>query len=95
VEFLQEFFALGVANFGSSFFHCFPATASLSRASVMGELSKTQLSSLISCSILLQILLFLAPVLTDLPKVNSIVSLPFPEIKLITINRLSISVRSV
>ena len=66
----QEFFALGVSNFASSFFFCFPATASLSRASVMGELSRTQLSSLISCSILLQILLFLAPILTDLPKVS-------------------------
>lgn len=64
----QEFFALGLSNFTSSFFSCFPATASLSRASVMGTLAKTQISSLISCSILLLILLFLAPVLTCLPK---------------------------
>lgn len=27
----QEFFALGISNFASSFFACFPATASLSR----------------------------------------------------------------
>ena len=64
----QEFFALGLSNFGSSFFSCFPATASLSRASVMGTLARTQISSVISCTILLLVLLFLAPVLTTLPK---------------------------
>lgn len=64
----QEFFALGLSNLGSSFFSCFPATASLSRASVMGTLAKTQISSLISCVIVLSVLLFLAPILTTLPK---------------------------
>ena len=64
----QEFFALGLSNLGSSFFSCFPATASLSRASVMGTLAKTQVSSLVSCTILLLVLLFFSPVLTTLPK---------------------------
>lgn len=64
----QEFFALGAANSFASFFSCFPATASLSRTAVMGEYAKSNVSSLVSCVILLFVLLFFAPALSNLPK---------------------------
>lgn len=64
----QELFALGSANAFASFFSCFPATASLSRTAVMGENAKSHISSLVSCLILILLLLFFAPALSDLPK---------------------------
>lgn len=64
----QEFFSLGAANTFASFFSCFPATASLSRTAVMGEYAKSHVSSLVSCLILLFVLLFFAPALSNLPK---------------------------
>lgn len=64
----QELFAQGAANTFASFFLCFPAAASLSRSSIMGQHAKSQLASLVSCVILLLILLFLAPLLTHTPK---------------------------
>lgn len=64
----QELFAQGSANTFASFFSCFPATASLSRTAVMGETAKSHISSLVSCLILVLILLFFAPLLSDLPK---------------------------
>ena len=64
----QEFFSLGAANAFSSFFSCFPATASLSRTAVMGEYAKSHVASLVSCVILLLVLLLVAPALSNLPK---------------------------
>ncbi|KAI1296495.1 Sulfate transporter [Halotydeus destructor] len=64
----QEFVALGTANVVSSFFACFPATASLSRTSVMGKHAKSQMSSIFSCGVLLLVLLYLGPTLEQLPK---------------------------
>lgn len=55
----------------SSFFSCFPATASLSRTATMGKHAKSQLSSIISCCVLLLVLLYLAPTLKECPKVES------------------------
>ena len=64
----QELFALGSANTVASFFSCFPATASLSRTAVMGETAKSHISSLVSCVLLVLLLLFFAPLLSNLPK---------------------------
>ena len=64
----QEFLSQGAANTFASFFSCFPATASLSRTAVMGEYAKSHVASLVSCVILLFVLLFFAPALSNLPK---------------------------
>lgn len=64
----QELLALGTANAFASFFSCFPATASLSRAAIMGEYARSQVSSLVSCVALVFVLLFAAPALSQLPK---------------------------
>lgn len=64
----QEFIALGLSNALSSFFSCFPAAASLSRTSVMGQYAKSHMASLVSCVILLFVILFLSPLLFYLPK---------------------------
>lgn len=64
----QELLALGSANTFASFFSCFPATASLSRCAIMGEYARSQLSSIVSCLVLVLVLLFAAPALSQLPK---------------------------
>jgi solute carrier family 26 protein len=64
----QELLAQGVANVFGSFFSCMPVSTSLSRSmlqeSVGGE---TQLASVVSCSFLLIILLWIGPAFESLP----------------------------
>ena len=64
----QELLAQGVANVFGSFFSCMPVSTSLSRSilqeSVGGE---TQLASIVSCSFLLIILLWIGPAFESLP----------------------------
>lgn len=65
----QELIAIGSANVISSFFGCYPCASSLSRSSVQERAGgKTQVTSLVSCVILLFVLLFLGPLLFHLPK---------------------------
>jgi branched-subunit amino acid permease len=54
-----------------SFFSCMPITASLSRSLVQETVGgKTQLTSLISCLILLAVMLWIGPFFEPLPRVN-------------------------
>ncbi|GFR16150.1 sulfate transporter [Trichonephila clavata] len=65
----QELLALGCANVFASFFSCYPCSASLSRSLVQERSGgKTQVAGIISCSILLIVLLALAPMFYSLPK---------------------------
>nr|XP_042905428.1 sulfate transporter isoform X1 [Parasteatoda tepidariorum]XP_042905429.1 sulfate transporter isoform X2 [Parasteatoda tepidariorum] len=68
VDTSQELIAYGVGGIVSSFFYCFPSCGSLSR-SAMQESSggKTQLSSFVSCILMLVVLLFLGPQFEPLP----------------------------
>ncbi|XP_067131201.1 sulfate transporter-like isoform X2 [Centruroides vittatus] len=65
----QEFLALGSANIFSSFFRCYPCSASLSRSLLQEKTGgKTQVTNLISSSLILIVLFFLAPLLYFLPR---------------------------
>ncbi|XP_023233892.1 solute carrier family 26 member 10-like isoform X2 [Centruroides sculpturatus] len=65
----QEFLALGSANIFSSFFSCYPCSASVSRSSLQDKTGgKTQVTNLISSSLILIVLFFLAPLLYSLPR---------------------------
>ncbi|KAF7988716.1 hypothetical protein HCN44_001289 [Aphidius gifuensis] len=65
----QELLALGLGNLTGSFFSCMPFTASLSRSLIQQTVGgKTQLASLISCSIILFVLLWIGPCLQPLPR---------------------------
>ncbi|KII71290.1 Sulfate anion transporter 1 [Thelohanellus kitauei] len=62
-----ELFSYGLCNFVSSFFHCFVSSASISRSVLQASLGKTQLSSVVSCLLVLMVILFAAPLFTPLP----------------------------
>ncbi|XP_054714759.1 sulfate transporter-like isoform X2 [Uloborus diversus] len=65
----QELIALGCANVFSSFFACYPCSASLSRSLVQERAGgKTQVAGVVSCGLLLVVLLALAPMFYSLPK---------------------------
>jgi sulfate/bicarbonate/oxalate exchanger SAT-1, putative (fragment) len=65
----QELIAMGTANLVSSFFSCFPCSASLSRSSVLEKAgAKTQLAGVVTSIVILIVLLFLGPFLYHLPK---------------------------
>ncbi|GIY64390.1 sulfate transporter [Caerostris extrusa] len=65
----QELLALGCANMFASFFSCYPCSASLSRSLVQERSGgRTQIAGIVSCSILLVVLLALAPMFYSLPK---------------------------
>lgn len=67
----QELIALGTANVFSSLFACYPSSASLSRSSVQERTGgRTQVAGLVSSLFMLVFLLFLGPLLHDLPKVR-------------------------
>ncbi|CAG2163252.1 unnamed protein product [Oppiella nova] len=67
----QELIALGTANVFSSFFACYPSSASLSRSSVQEKTGgRTQVAGLVSSAFMLVFLLFLGPLLYHLPKAN-------------------------
>lgn len=64
----QELLALGLTNFGSSFFGCFPTCCSLSRTLVNEKCgAKTQLASIVSSVIIGIVVIFLGRFLTPLP----------------------------
>lgn len=65
----QHLFALGVANVFGSFFKCYPASGSLSRSVALEDAgARTNVSSLVTASILLFTLLCLTSLFQDLPK---------------------------
>uniref|UniRef100_A0A914X8V7 STAS domain-containing protein n=1 Tax=Plectus sambesii TaxID=2011161 RepID=A0A914X8V7_9BILA len=64
----QELYALSFMGIGCSFFSVYPASTGLARSLVNeGAGSKTLLSSLFSCALLLIIILWLGPLLQPLP----------------------------
>ncbi|GAB6029462.1 hypothetical protein CHUAL_005218 [Chamberlinius hualienensis] len=64
----QELLAMGIANVISSFFSCFPCSASLSRSLIQeGTGGKTQVAGLVSCVFLLIIILVVGPLFESLP----------------------------
>ncbi|GIY11704.1 prestin [Caerostris extrusa] len=64
----QELVAYGVGGIFSSFFFCFPSCGSLSRTAMQESSGgKTQLSSLVSCVLMLVVLLVLGPQFEPLP----------------------------
>nr|XP_053646186.1 solute carrier family 26 member 6-like [Cherax quadricarinatus] len=68
IDATQELYAMGVSNFFGSFFGCAPISASFSRTLILeGVGGKTQLSSLVCCSLLLFVLLFVGPLFETLP----------------------------
>ncbi|XP_034941936.1 solute carrier family 26 member 6-like isoform X2 [Chelonus insularis] len=65
----QELFAMGMSNVFGSFFFCMPVSASLSRSLIQQTVGgKTQIASIVSCSILLIILLWIGPFFEPLPR---------------------------
>ncbi|KAK9497120.1 hypothetical protein O3M35_004496 [Rhynocoris fuscipes] len=65
----QELLAQGCGNLLGSFFSCLPFSASLSRSVLQQTVGgMTQLASLISCSILLAVLLWIGPFFEPLPR---------------------------
>ncbi|XKL65796.1 hypothetical protein PGB90_009216 [Kerria lacca] len=65
----QEFLAQGLGNIVGSFFSCAPFAASLSRSVIQETVGgKTQLASLVSCSILIAVLMWIAPFFEPLPR---------------------------
>lgn len=70
IDFNQEFLALGAANLVGSCFSCLPLSASVSRSTVQVLAGgKTQVVSVVSCSVLICVLLWIGPFFEVLPKV--------------------------
>lgn len=68
--FFAFLFSQGLGNLFGSFFSCMPFTASLSRSLIQETVGgHTQLASLISCSILISVLLWIGPFFEPLPRV--------------------------
>ncbi|XP_076357454.1 prestin-like isoform X2 [Tachypleus tridentatus] len=68
VDMNQELLAFGVANIFSSFFFCFPSSVSLSRSAIQEATgAKSQMTSLVSCGLVLIVLLILGPFFEALP----------------------------
>uniref|UniRef100_A0A1B6L5G6 STAS domain-containing protein n=2 Tax=Graphocephala atropunctata TaxID=36148 RepID=A0A1B6L5G6_9HEMI len=64
----QELLASGFGNIAGSLFSCLPFAASLSRSLIQhGVGGKTQLASIVSCSILVLVLLYIGPFFEPLP----------------------------
>eukprot|EP00939_MAST-03C_sp_MAST-3C-sp1_P000070 g70.t1 len=69
VEGNGHLFALGVANLIGAFFKCYPASGSLSRSVALEEAGgRTNLSSIVTISLLLMTLGFMTTLFKDLPK---------------------------
>ncbi|XP_050446722.1 solute carrier family 26 member 10-like isoform X2 [Cataglyphis hispanica] len=65
----QELVAQGLGNLVGSFFSCMPISASLSRTLIQQTVGgHTQLASLISCTILVSVLLWIGPFFQPLPR---------------------------
>ena len=63
----QELLAYGVQNIVGGFFSCFVSAASLGRSLIQENLGRTQITSVISCAIILLVLTVLAPLFEPLP----------------------------
>lgn len=74
INFNQELLALGASNVMGSLFSCLPLAPSLSRSQVQ-VLSgcRTQITSIVSCSILAFVLLWIGPFFEVLPKVLKVI----------------------
>lgn len=73
IDYNQEYISYGLGNVLGSFFHCVPYTGSLSRSNVNVKAgAQSQLSSLVSCSLLLVFVYFFAGYFENLPKVISL-----------------------
>lgn len=71
VDFNQELFAMGGSNLVGAFFSCLPISASLSRTSIQQSVGgKTQVASLVSCTLLAVVLLWVGPFFEPLPRVS-------------------------
>ncbi|XP_052860903.1 pendrin-like [Anopheles cruzii] len=69
IGFNQELLALGAGNLFASFFSCFPFAASLSRAAIQYLAGgKTQITGLVSCTLLGVVLLYVASFFQPLPR---------------------------
>ncbi|XP_055356846.1 sulfate transporter-like [Paramacrobiotus metropolitanus] len=65
----QEFKAMGVAKIFGSFFQCFPSSASVARTAVQNDVGgKTQIVSLVQCTIVLAVIVYFGKFLEPLPK---------------------------
>ncbi|CAB4028337.1 sulfate transporter-like isoform X1, partial [Paramuricea clavata] len=63
----QELLAYGVQNIVSGFLSCFVSAGSLGRSLIQDNLGRTQITSVISCAIILLVLTVLAPLFEPLP----------------------------
>ncbi|WP_416982514.1 SulP family inorganic anion transporter [Streptomyces sp. T028] len=64
----QEFLALGTANLGAGVLHGFPVSSSASRTALASSAGgRSQAYSLVAGAVVLAVLLFLGPLLTDTP----------------------------
>lgn len=71
IDFNQELLAMGAGNILGSFCSCLPISASLSRSAIQQSTGgKTQIASLISCSLLIFVLLWIGPFFEELPRVS-------------------------
>uniref|UniRef100_A0A1B0C9I5 Putative solute carrier family 26 member 10-like protein n=1 Tax=Lutzomyia longipalpis TaxID=7200 RepID=A0A1B0C9I5_LUTLO len=69
IRFNQELLAMGIGNVFGSFFQCIPFCASLSRSVIQQTVGgRTQVASVVSCSILVFILLWVGKFFEPLPK---------------------------
>ena len=69
VDVNQEFFGQGLANLFGAFFQSYPVSGSFSRTAMnYAAGGRTGLSSAISCVVVVATLLFLTPLLTDIPR---------------------------
>lgn len=63
----QELVAYGVQNIVGCFFSCFVSAGSLGRSLIQENLGKSQITSIISCAVILLVLTALAPLFEPLP----------------------------
>lgn len=71
IDFNQELLAMGAGNLVGSFFSCMPFSTSLSRSTIQQSVGgKTQIASIISCSLLAIVLLWVGPFFEVLPRVS-------------------------
>ncbi|KAK3595081.1 hypothetical protein CHS0354_043181 [Potamilus streckersoni] len=64
----QEMIAIGSCNLIGSIFSCFACAASIARTTLQDALrGKTQVASLVSCSLILAVMFFMGPLLYHLP----------------------------
>jgi MFS superfamily sulfate permease-like transporter len=69
IDATQELYSIGLSNVFASFWSCWPSAGSLSRSSLLESTgAKSQFASLFSSSIIIVMILWLAPLFKTLPK---------------------------